>query len=136
MNAEIAVTVDNVILCKSKDRFKIVLIKRKNDPFKGEWALPGGFVEENEDLPDAAKRELKEETGLVVKNNEQIGTFGKPNRDPRGRMISIVYLSLIDSEENLKGDSDAADAKWFSIDDLPKLAFDHDEIIKTAYDYL
>ncbi len=136
MHAEIAVTVDSVVLCKFKNRFKIVLVKRKNDPFKNQWALPGGFVEQEEDLPDAAKRELKEETGLSVEKNEQIGTFGTPGRDPRGRTISVVYLSLIEHEEKLNAADDAAEADWFDIDNLPDLAFDHSEIIKTAYQYL
>ncbi|MEO2072649.1 MAG: NUDIX hydrolase [Zunongwangia sp.] len=136
MRAEIAVTVDNVILCKIEDKFKIVLVKRKNDPFKDLWALPGGFVEQDEELAEAAKRELQEETGLIVEKNEQIGTFGKPGRDPRGRTISIVYLSLIHGEEQLHADDDAAEAEWFEIDNLPELAFDHAEIVKIAYQYL
>jgi 8-oxo-dGTP diphosphatase len=98
--------------------------------------LPGGFVEQEEDLPDAAKRELKEETGLSVEKNEQIGTFGTPGRDPRGRTISVVYLSLIEHEEKLNAADDAAEADWFDIDNLPDLAFDHSEIIKTANQYL
>ena len=113
-----------------------VLVKRKNDPFKDLWALPGGCVEQDEELAEAAKRELQEETGLIVEKNEQIGTFGKPGRDPRGRTISIVYLSLIHGEEQLHADDDAAEAEWFEIDNLPELAFDHAEIVKTAYQYL
>ncbi|MCL6219267.1 NUDIX domain-containing protein [Zunongwangia pacifica] len=136
MRAEIAVTVDSVILCKSEGKFKLVLVKRKNEPFKDKWALPGGFVEQEEDLADAAKRELQEETGLVVDRNEQIGTFGKPGRDPRGRTISIVYLSLIDREEALKAADDAAEAAWFDIDNLPELAFDHSKIVEKSYQYL
>ena len=136
MRAETAVTVDNVILCKKESKFRLVLVKRKNEPFKDKWALPGGFVEQDEDLPEAAKRELQEETGLVVEKNEQVGTFGKPGRDPRGRTISIVYLSLIHGEDQLHADDDAAEAAWFDIDNLPELAFDHSEIVKTAYQYL
>ena len=136
MHAKISVTVDSVVFCKFKNRFKIVLVKRKNDPFKDNWALPGGFVEQEEHLPDAAKRELKEETGLAVEKNQQIGTFGTPGRDPRGRTISVVYLSLIELEEKLTAADDAAEAAWFDIDNLPDLAFDHSEIIKTANQYL
>ena len=136
MRAEIAVTVDNVILCQVEEKFKLVLVKRKNEPFKDKWALPGGFVEQEEELSEAAKRELQEETGLVVEKNEQIGTFGKPGRGPRGRTISIVYLSLIHCQEQLHGNDDAAQAEWFEIDNLPELAFDHSEIVKTAYQYL
>ncbi|APG59615.1 NUDIX domain-containing protein [Christiangramia salexigens] len=134
----IAVTVDSVIFCKTNNNFKVLLVQRKNEPYKDEWALPGGFVEENEDLETAAKRELKEETGLSIESMQQVQAFGKPNRDPRGHTISIAFLSRIYSEEKLKAADDAKDAKWFDLEKLPdmKLAFDHDEIINVAQQFL
>lgn len=137
MKQEIAVTVDIVAFCNVNNRINVLLIKRKNDPFKGEWAIPGGFVGENENLEDAAKRELAEETGVKVKTIEQVRAFGTPGRDPRGRTISIAFLGWIDCEENaaVAGD-DATEAKWFKLDELPELAFDHAEIIKAAENYL
>ncbi|MDT0647696.1 NUDIX hydrolase [Zunongwangia sp. F260] len=129
---EIAITVDSVVLCHSDSQFKVLLIKRKKDPFKDQWALPGGFIEEGEDLEQAARRELLEETGVKIDSMEQIRAFGKPGRDPRGRMISIAFLSRIYSEETLKSGDDAKDAGWFGINNLPDLAFDHEEIITAA----
>ncbi len=136
MRAKIAVTVDNFVFYKIKDTYKIALVERKNEPFKGHWALPGGFVDQDEDLPDAAKRELQEETGLVVDKTQQIGTFGKPGRDPRGHTISVVYLSQIIGKKDLIANDDAAKAEWFDIKDLPKLAFDHSEIVNFAKQFL
>ncbi|MFD1095851.1 NUDIX domain-containing protein [Salegentibacter chungangensis] len=133
---EVAVTVDSVVLCNVEKDFKVLLIKRKNDPFQDHWALPGGFIEDDEDLEDAAKRELKEETGVKVDVMEQVRAFGKPGRDPRGRTISVAFLSRIFCEEELKPSDDAKEAKWFDIDNLPDLAFDHEEIIKAAQSYL
>ena len=137
-NNKIAVTVDSVVFCKVNSQFKVLLIQRKNDPFKDEWALPGGFVEEGEDLETAAKRELKEETGVKVDSMEQIKAFGKPGRDPRGHTISIAFLSRIFCEEDLNPSDDAKAAQWFEIEKLPdmKLAFDHDEIINVAQQFL
>jgi 8-oxo-dGTP diphosphatase len=113
-----------------------LLIKRKNDPFVDQWALPGGFINESEDLVTAAKRELKEETGLTIETMEQVRAFGAPGRDPRGRTISIAFVSRIFSEEELNAGDDATEASWVSIDDLPELAFDHAEIIEAAKNYL
>ena len=134
----IAVTVDSVIFCKVNNRFKVLLIQRKNDPFKDQWALPGGFVEEGEDLETAAKRELLEETGVKVDSMEQVKAFGKPGRDPRGRTISIAFLSRIFCEEELKASDDAKAAEWFELEKVHdmKLAFDHDEIINVAQQFL
>ncbi|WP_373058265.1 NUDIX domain-containing protein [Zunongwangia sp. H14] len=131
-NQDIAITVDSVVLCNVENLFKVLLVKRKNDPFKGQWALPGGFMEDGEELEAAAKRELKEETGVEIKSMEQIKAFGRPGRDPRGRMISIAFLSRIFCEEELKPGDDAGDAQWFELDKLPDLAFDHQEIITAA----
>lgn len=128
----ISVTTDCVIFCVVNNKVKVLLVKRGNDPFKGKWALPGGFVEDDEPLEEGAKRELREETGLSISELEQLHTFGTPGRDPRGRTISITYLGKVNAEEEVKGNDDAADAKWFELEDLPELAFDHSEILKLA----
>ncbi len=131
--SKIFVTVDVVLWRASVSGGHIVLIQRKNPPFENQWALPGGFVDENEDLPDAARRELLEETGIRVNHIEQLKAFGKPRRDPRGHMVSVAFLARM-SDENVQPQAadDAADAKWFLVNDLPKLAFDHAEIISFA----
>lgn len=136
MEQEIAVTVDIVAFCNANNRINVLLVKRKNDPFKEQWALPGGFVDKDENLEDAAKREFAEETGIKVKTIEQVRAFGTPGRDPRGRTISIAFLSWLDCEENPVAGDDAAETKWFTLDELPDLAFDHSEIIKAAENYL
>ena len=128
----IAITVDAIIFYKKASLLKIVLIRRKNEPFKNQWALPGGFLEVNESLEEGAIRELEEETGLKVEKLQQVRAFGRPERDPRGRTISIAFVGVIDEESKLKAHDDAADAKWFDINDLPKLAFDHSEIISAG----
>ena len=126
-------TVDIVLLQKSVSGRKLLLIQRKNEPFKDSWALPGGFVDENEDLTDAARRELAEETGIHLQHLEQLKAFGKPYRDPRGHVVSIAFLAVVQNENIVvKAADDAKDAKWFSVNDLPKLAFDHAEIISFA----
>lgn len=125
--SKIFVTVDILIINDTTE--EILLIKRLNEPFKDYWALPGGFVDENEDLEEAAHRELKEETNLEVEDLYQLGAFGAPGRDPRGHMISIAYLGYSSDVENAKAMDDAKELKWFKINDLPKLAFDHKEII-------
>lgn len=123
-----SVTVDAVIL-KGEE---ILLIQRAHEPCKGQWALPGGFVDQGEDLVDAARRELLEETCLKVGELAQVGAFGKPGRDPRGHTISIAYKGRIKDDKDLQAADDAADAKWFPINALPELAFDHAEIINQA----
>jgi 8-oxo-dGTP diphosphatase len=133
---EVAITVDSVVFCNANSEFKVLLIKRKKDPFKDHWALPGGFINESEDLETAAKRELKEETGVVVETMEQVRAFGAPGRDPRCRTISIAFVSRIFCEESLRAGDDAAEAAWVSIENLPNLAFDHAEIIEAAKNYL
>jgi 8-oxo-dGTP diphosphatase len=109
---------------------RVLLIQRKADPFAGRWALPGGFVDEDERLMDAARRELKEETGLEPMELHQVHTFGDPGRDPRGWTVSVVYLSRVRPEElkPVAGD-DAAAVSWFPLDGLPAVAFDHAEIL-------
>jgi 8-oxo-dGTP diphosphatase len=132
-----AVTTDAVIFTISDDKLKLVLIKRALDPFKNTWALPGGFLELDEDLEECARRELKEETGLGNLYLEQLHTFGKPGRDPRERVITVAYYAIASNVEmQPTAASDASDAKWFSIGKLPPLAFDHDEIIDMAHNRL
>jgi 8-oxo-dGTP diphosphatase len=126
------VTVDAVIFRKANNENEILFIQRKNEPFKGKWALPGGFVEENEDLQDAARRELEEETGLVVAKLEQLGAFGKPYRDPRHHTVSIAYMGFTSDNAEAIGADDATEAKWFSVKNLPELAFDHADIVTLA----
>jgi 8-oxo-dGTP diphosphatase len=127
------VTVDAIVLKLSGDKVKVLLIKRRNDPFRGLWAIPGGFVDMDEDLPDAAARELAEETGIRGLKLEQMHTFGKPGRDPRGRNVTVAYMAVIGTEKvKVKAGDDAAKTKWFDTDKLPKLAFDHNEVIAAA----
>ena len=127
--SKIFVTVDVLVINKKTE--EILLIKRLNEPFKDCWALPGGFVDENEDLEQAARRELFEETNIETDEMTQIGTFGKPYRDPRGHMISVAYQTNLIENQKVKAKDDAKDVKWFSINDLPELAFDHFEIINS-----
>lgn len=128
----ISITTDSVIFTDIKGATKVLLVKRKNDPYKGKWALPGGFLEDEEPLEDGAKRELEEETGLKIHGLRQLKTFGTPGRDPRGRTISVVFYGRVTSEEDVKGYDDAEEARWFVLNDLPQLAFDHSEIIEVA----
>ncbi len=123
-----AVTTDCIIL-RGKDPMEVLLIERKHEPFMGNWALPGGFVEIDEDIPEGAKRELQEETGLDKVNLEQFRTYGKPGRDPRGRTISVVYYGFVDPDEQAIAGDDASNVRWFDIKDLPPIAFDHAEIL-------
>ncbi len=128
-----AVTVDVVIFTIRNDDLKVLLIKRAQQPFVGCWALPGGFVEIDESLVDAAKRELLEETGVAAAYLEQLYTFGAPKRDPRERVISVAYYALMPSDAlEIKAASDAEGVGWFGIGELPKLAFDHSDILGMA----
>ena len=126
-----AVTVDMVVFTKTEDELRVLLIKRKHDPFAGKWAIPGGFLEIEEPLEEGARRELKEETGLEISGPiEQLGVFGEPGRDPRGRTISIAYAGLaVPRESTIQGGDDAQLAEWFDPLDPPELAFDHREIL-------
>src|SRR5262245_30331014 len=125
-----SVTVDLVIFTIAEDDLKVLLIRRGQEPFKGRWALPGGFVEIDESLERAAARELKEEVGVTNVYLEQLYTFGEPKRDPRGRVISVSYFALVDAErQRIVAASDAAEAQWHSVFDAPKLAFDHAKIL-------
>lgn len=127
--SKIFVTVDVLVINKKTD--EILLIKRLNEPFKNHWALPGGFVDENEDLEQAARRELFEETNIETDKLIQIGAFGKPYRDPRGHMVSVAYQTDLIENQIVKAKDDAKEVKWFSINALPELAFDHLEIINS-----
>ncbi|HIH78261.1 MAG TPA: NUDIX hydrolase [Halobacteria archaeon] len=120
------VAVDGIVLYNKN----IVLIQRKNPPFKGRYALPGGFVEYGETTESALKREVKEETGLNAEIIGLVGVYSDPNRDPRGHVISICYLALGDGD--LKADTDAELVSLFSIDNIPELAFDHNQMINDA----
>jgi 8-oxo-dGTP diphosphatase len=129
------VTVDAVVFDVSGDSPKVLLIKRANEPFKGKWAFPGGFVDMDEELEDAAARELAEETGLVGVKLQQLYTFGRCGRDPRGRNITIVFIGIADNNKIKSGD-DAVEAQWFDIDNLPQMAFDHNDVAAIAIEKL
>jgi 8-oxo-dGTP diphosphatase len=127
-----AVSVDVVIFSLREDDLKALLIRRAALPYKGKWAIPGGFVRPGESLDDAAKRELEEETGLRDVYLEQLYTFGAPKRDPRGRIITVAYFALVAAGVTARAGDDAAEAAWHSMSALPDLAFDHDEILGYA----
>lgn len=128
------VTVDAAVFGFFKNKAKLLLIERKKEPFKGKWALPGGFVEIDEELEDAVARELAEETGLANIKLEQMRVFGTVGRDPRGRQITVAFMGVVTKgHTKIKAGDDAAKARWFDIEELPKdLAFDHNEIVKFA----
>lgn len=128
-----AVTTDVALFRLSPDGLTLLLIRRANGPFQGDWALPGGFLEIDEDLHQCAARELCEETGVVGVALREVGTFGRPGRDPRERVISVVYYGLAARDGVApQAASDAAEAAWFPLGRLPALAFDHAEIIRAA----
>jgi len=134
----IKIAVDAIVFGYADNKLNILLIKQKFGELKNQWALVGGFVKDHETLNDAVNRELQEETGIKVNYLEQLFTFGdNVNRDPRFRVVSVAYFALVNSTKLvLQADSDAEDAKWFSINELPDLAFDHKEILKTAQNRL
>lgn len=135
----IKVAVDAIVFGYSKqDGVSVLLIQRKYDPFKNSWAIPGGFVLEDESLEEAVKRELAEETGITVNYLEQLYTFGEPKRDPRQRILAVAYFGLVKASQyqELKASTDAENAKWFSIKKLPTLAFDHKQILQVAIERL
>ena len=132
-----AVTTDVVVFTIRAERLHLLLVKRGNPPFKGHWALPGGFLDIGEDLDTCAQRELEEETGVSGVYLEQLYTFGRPGRDPRERVISVTYYALVPAGRiSPKAASDAAEVDWFAIDELPDLAFDHAEIVAAAHSRL
>jgi len=124
------VTVDNLVFAKNGQSTVILLIQRKNDPFKDQWALPGGFWEEDERIEQAARRELREETGLKIQDLVLSGVYGNATRDPRGQTITVAYLSVLPKiPAKLKPASDAKNLEWHDVESLPVLAFDHEYII-------
>lgn len=125
-------TVDVVVLAATETGRSVLLVQRGNPPFRGSWALPGGFVEQGEEVVEAAPRELAEETGLRVGELRLLGVYDRPGRDPRGWTVSVVYLACVPSETAVAGADDAADARWFAADGLPELAFDHALILADA----
>lgn len=131
------VTVDAVIYTVRENRLEVLLIKRGHDPFRGMWAVPGGFVEMEESLDVAATRELAEETGISGVTLDQFYTFGAPDRDPRGRLIAVAYLGLIGPDDQLpRAADDAAAVAWFPVSELPRLACDHNKIVAVGVRHL
>jgi 8-oxo-dGTP diphosphatase len=127
-----ALAVDCVVFGLDED-LQVLLIQRDIPPFQGKWALPGGFVRMDETLDEAAKRELEEETGVTRVYLEQLHTFGDIERDPRERVVSVAYYALVKlSDHRVKAATDAREAAWFSVVDLPRLAFDHDRVLQAA----
>ena len=126
-----AVTADCIVITKETDT-KVLLIQRGDEPYKGCWAFPGGFMNMDETTEQCAIRELEEETGLKVAELHQIGAYSRVDRDPRGRTVTVAYLSVIDKPFPVHGQDDAAKAELWSLTSLPQLAFDHDEIMKDA----
>jgi 8-oxo-dGTP diphosphatase len=131
-----AVTTDRVVLTIRQGRLSVLLVERWADPYAGYWALPGGFVLPDETLEEAANRELRDETDLAIAAGhlEQIGTYGDPDRDPRGRVVSVAYLALVPETRTPIPGSDARDVRWWPVEDLgtrdgPELAFDHEQIL-------
>jgi 8-oxo-dGTP diphosphatase len=129
-----ALTVDCVVFgLDPEPLLKVMLIRRNLEPFKGYWALPGGFVRVDETLDDAARRELQEETGIANVYLEQLYTFGELERDPRERVVTVAYYALVNLEQYIiSASTDASDAGWFAVAHIPPLPFDHDRILKTA----
>lgn len=129
-----AITADCIVFAHDGDDVKVLLIERRDEPCKGQWAFPGGFMNIDETAENAAIRELKEETGLTVKDIHQVGAFSTVDRDPRERVVTIAYYIEVEGLPVVKGEDDARQAKWFSLKALPKLAFDHAEILEKALD--
>lgn len=133
----IKLTVDAVVFGYENSQLKLLLIQRKNEPFKGMWALPGGFVLDDEDIPAAVARELHEETGVSINYLEQLYTFGQPDRDPRFRTVSVCYYGLLNPNNyQIAADTDAENVAWFDVKKMPKTAFDHKEMIQYALERL
>jgi 8-oxo-dGTP diphosphatase len=128
-----AVTVDCVVFGFDEGDLKVLLVRRDVDPFRGKWALPGGFVREDESLDEAARRELREETGIEKLYLEQLYTFGDIGRDPRGRVITVAYYALVKlAAYDVNAATDASSAAWFPVADVSRLAFDHEKILEVA----
>lgn len=132
-NQSIKLSVDAVVFGYEEGVISVLLIKRKYEPFKGKWAIPGGFVLNDEPLEKAVERELQEETGIKINYLEQLYSFGDPDRDPRGRIVSIAYFALLRPNAfKILASTDASEVKWFNIKELPKLSFDHESILNMA----
>src|SRR5256714_3130458 len=132
-----ALTVDAVVFGLDEEDLKVLLIRRDLEPFKGKWALPGGFVRVEEPLEDAVRRELQEETGVAQVFLEQLYTFGAVDRDPRERVVTVAYYALVRlSDHRVKAATDAPDAAWFAVSEARGLAFDHDLIVAAALERL
>ncbi len=133
-----AATVDLAVFALTGEEIRVLMVRRKNEPFAGRWALPGGYVEIEEPLEAAARRELKEETGLEIEGPvEFFGVFGRPGRDPRGRTISIAHAAVVRPPlPRVRGSDDAAGARWIARDEATGLAFDHDEMLESAFRWL
>lgn len=128
-----AVTVDCVVFGFDEGDLKVLLVRRDVEPFRNKWALPGGFVLEDESLEQAARRELREETGIEKLYLEQLYTFGEPERDPRGRVITIAYYALVKlADHRVRAATDASAAAWFAVAEVSRLAFDHNKILDMA----
>ena len=127
-----AVTADCIVFACQNEKTQVLLIKRGSEPCKDMWALPGGFMNIDESAEEAAIRELKEETGIDVKEVTQVGAYSKVDRDPRERVITIAFYTVIDNPVKAVGQDDAKQAEWFILDNLPTLAFDHSEILSAA----
>ena len=127
-----ALTVDIVLIKEGCEGLEILLIQRGHPPFAGQWALPGGFVDEYEPLEAAARRELFEETGLEAPDLQQFGAFGDPGRDPRGWTVSVAFWTRIAGDITPRAGDDASAARWWPLDALPSLAFDHADIVRQA----
>lgn len=133
----IKLSVDAVVFGYEEGLISVLLIQRKYKPYKGKWAIPGGFVNNEESLEDAVERELQEETGVKINYLEQLYTFGHPLRDPRGRVVSVAYVGLVRPNTfKIVASTDAAQVQWFTINELPELSFDHKEILKIAIERL
>jgi 8-oxo-dGTP diphosphatase len=132
------VTVDAVVFRRAAGRTEVLLINRRHEPYKGKWAVPGGFIEIDEELEDAVTRELAEETSLMGVKLEQMRTFGRCGRDPRGRQISIAFTGVVNTgQDKIEAGDDAAQAQWFDVENLPEdMAFDHDEMIACGIERL
>lgn len=131
-----ALTADIIALRFNKNTLEVLLIERDRDPFSGSYALPGGFIDEGESPPQAAKRELLEETSMTANVLHEVGTFGTPSRDPRGWVVSVAFLAFVPASTETRAGDDARQTRWFPLDQLPELAFDHALIIERGQETL